>query len=66
MRDYLVSEEIDTIWFLVQANSDGSLQSGDEAIGGLEGWTRRVVARPMMGWDQGAFWNELKGKQGIS
>lgn len=53
MRDYLVSQGLDTVWYLVPSFSK---QEGDEVVGRRG----RVVARAAKGWADDDFWVTFK------
>lgn len=55
MREYLVSEGVEEVWYLVPREQRAE---GDEEIGGR----RRVVARPLRGWAKDPFWETLASR----
>lgn len=53
MREYLVSQGLETVWFLVPAKDR---LEGDKDVGRRG----RVVARPLKAWAEDAFWETFK------
>ncbi|GMK55436.1 hypothetical protein CspeluHIS016_0204920 [Cutaneotrichosporon spelunceum] len=53
MREYLVAQDVKTVWHLVRACD---ARDGDHKVGNRG----RVVARPCVGWEDDAFWETFK------
>ncbi|OCF32776.1 histidinol-phosphatase (PHP family) [Kwoniella heveanensis BCC8398] len=78
MRDYLISEQIDEIWYLEPSSTspsyskEGSQQTGPHTASNdntveesqIVGKRGRVVARKVQGWAEHPFWKKLEAAQG--